>query len=174
MLEASVREALDKEFRSLWIIWAGMLGSLLLYIFICHQFGEEIRRTASSDIPVEKVKNIIYVLVLITLFLAHFLRRLILAGRFSASKATISKPRSALKQSPFLIRYVTAVIISVTLSESIGIYSLLLFFLGHNFHIFYIFIAISAAAMFLYRPKREELESLALAVLNKEGTVSDN
>ena len=174
MLEASVKEALDKEFRSLWIIWAGMLGSLLLYVFICHQFGEEIRRTASYDIPVGTVKNIIYVLVLVTLFLAHFLRRLILAGWFSASKATISKPRSAMKQSPFLIRYVTAVIISVTLCEGIGIYGLLLFFLGHDFHIFYIFIAISAAAMFFYRPKREELESLAIAMLNEEGPISDN
>jgi hypothetical protein len=51
---------------------------------------------------------------------------------------------------------------SLALSESIGVYGLVLFFLGESFRTLYIFIGISALAMLLYRPKREELETLAM------------
>jgi len=59
-------------------------------------------------------------------------------------------------------------IVSLALSESIGIYGLVLFLLGDSFQTLYIFISISALAMFFYRPKREDLETLAIAMQTKE------
>ena len=53
--------------------------------------------------------------------------------------------------------------VSLALSEFIGIMGLVLFFLGDNFQVLYTFMAISTIAMFLYRPKREELETLVMA-----------
>jgi hypothetical protein len=53
-------------------------------------------------------------------------------------------------------------VVSLALSESIGIYGLVLFFLGESFRTLYIFLGISALAIFLYRPKREELEALTM------------
>ncbi len=55
-------------------------------------------------------------------------------------------------------------VVSLALSESIGIYGFVLFLLGDGFRTLYIFIGISALAMFFYRPKREELEALAIAM----------
>ena len=57
--------------------------------------------------------------------------------------------------------------VSLALSEFIGIMGLVLFFLGDNFQVLYTFMAISALAMFFYRPRREELETLAIAMQPK-------
>jgi len=70
-------------------------------------------------------------------------------------------------QSAIIGKYVTAMLVSLALSEFIGIMGLALFFLGDNFQVLYIFMAISAVAMFFYRPKREELETLALAMQSR-------
>ena len=55
-------------------------------------------------------------------------------------------------------------IVSLALSEFIGIMGLVLFFLGDNFQVLYTFMAISAIAMLFYRPKRQELETLNIAM----------
>lgn len=76
-------------------------------------------------------------------------------------------------QPSFLAKYTTAVIVSLVLSESIGIYGFVLFLLGDDFRTLYIFIGISALAMFFYRPKREELETLAIAMQSGEWQAPD-
>ncbi|HUT69287.1 MAG TPA: hypothetical protein VMW89_01310 [Desulfatiglandales bacterium] len=168
MVEVPERGTNDKGLRTLWIIWAAMVGSLLMYVFICHQFGEEIGRTASHDLPLGLIRNILYVVALVTLFLTHFIRKLMLAGRFGSSGAGLFKPGTALNQPSLLVYYTTAVIVSLALSESIGIFGLVLFVLGDSFRTLHILIGISALAMYFYRPKREELETLALAMQMKE------
>jgi hypothetical protein len=55
--------------------------------------------------------------------------------------------------------YTKATVITLALAESIGIFGLVLFFLGDSFQVLYLFIAVSAAVMFYYRPKRDELEA---------------
>jgi len=60
MLEETGRVELEKGLRILWVIWAAMLGSLFIYVFICHQFGEEIRGNTSPDFPIGLIKNILY------------------------------------------------------------------------------------------------------------------
>jgi hypothetical protein len=71
-------------------------------------------------------------------------------------------PPTPSAQSSSIGKYAVAMVVSLALSESIGVYGLVLFFLGESFRTLYIFIGISALAIFLYRPKREELESLAM------------
>jgi hypothetical protein len=60
------------------------------------------------------------------------------------------------------------VIVSLVLCDSIGIFGLVLFFLNDSFRTLHFFIGISALAMYFYRPKREEFETLALAMQTKE------
>jgi len=167
MVEATEREAIEKGLRVLWIIWAAMLASLLIYVFICHQIGEEIRRTASPDFPTAQLKNILYVAVIGTLFLTYFLRKLILSSRFSNSDHKLIKPETDSNQPLFLAKYTKAMIVSLALSESIGIYGLVLFLIGDSFQTLYIFTGISAAAMIFYRPKKEDLETLTIAIHTK-------
>ena len=168
MVEVAERGTNDKGLRTLWIIWAAMVGSLLLYVFICHQFGEDIRRTASHDLPLGLIRNILSVVALVTLFLTHFIRKLMLAGRFGSSGAGLFKPGAASKQPSLLVHYTAAVIVSLALSEGIGIFGLVLFVLGDSFRTLHIFIGISALAMYFYRPKSEELERLAIAMQTEE------
>jgi hypothetical protein len=40
MMEETGRADFEKGLKILWIIWAAMLGSLLIYVFICHQVGK--------------------------------------------------------------------------------------------------------------------------------------
>lgn len=163
MMEVSERRANENRLLTFWIIWCGIFGSLFIYVFICHQFGDEIRRTVSLNIPLDLVRNVLYGVAISTLILTHFLRKFMLAGRSGGSGQMSLNPPSRSAQSSPIGKYATTMVVSLALSESIGVYGLVLFFLGGNFLTLYIFIGISAMAMFLYRPKREELETLAMA-----------
>jgi hypothetical protein len=47
--------------------------------------------------------------------------------------------------------------ISLALCESVGIFGFVLFLIGKNALDLYILVALSATAMFIYRPKKDEL-----------------
>jgi hypothetical protein len=161
-MEITEKELIEKGLRILWIVWLAMFGSLLIYVFVCHQWGEYMRPTGHPDFPLGLLKNILYIVALVTIVLTHFIRKFMLAGRSGGSEARPSKTGMSSGAPSFVVRYTAALIASLALSESIGIYGLVLFLLGDNFQTLYIFISVSAAAMFFYRPKREELESLAI------------
>jgi hypothetical protein len=161
-------EVLRKGLRTLWVIWTALLVSLFIYVFVCHFFGAEIRANAGPDFPIGLFKKILYVVALFTFAIAYFLRRLMLSGRIASSQGSIVKPATPSDQPPYLAKYTIAVVVSLALSESIGIYGLVLFFLGQDFQTLYTFIAISALAMIFFRPKMEELERL----VSVAGTVS--
>ena len=168
MVEVAERGTNERGLQTLWIIWAAMLGSLLVYVFLCHQFGEGIRRTESHDLPLGLIRNILSVVALVTLFLTHFIRKRMLAGRFGSSGAGLFKPGAVSNQPSLLVHYTTAVIVSLALCDSVGLFGLVLFMLGDSFRTLHIFIGISALAMYFYRPKREELETLAIAMQTKD------
>jgi len=160
--------AYQKTLMKIWIIWAAMMGSLLVYVFICHQFGVEIRRNLGTCTYVTLLRNIFYGITILTLFLSYFLRRRMLSGTSHASLSGFLRPDPHSNQPLFLAKYTAALIVSFGLSESIGIYGLVLFFLGGGFQTLYTFIGISALAIYLHRPRREELEALALAMQTEE------
>lgn len=64
-------------------------------------------------------------------------------------------------QHPAVGRYTVVIIILAALSESIGIYGVVLFLISKNSLVLYQFITISAAAMIYFRPRKEELLQLA-------------
>ena len=110
-----------------------------------------------------ELKKILYGVALATFVLAYFLRKLMVSGRFSGSQGSPFKPVGPSRQPPYLAKYTMAVVVSLAFSESMGIYGLVLFFLGEDLQTLYTFIAISALAMIFFRPKMEELERLASA-----------
>ena len=167
-MEVAERGTNEKGLWTLWIIWAAMVGSLLVYVFLCHQFGEEIRGNGSHDLPVGLIRNILSVVTIVILFLTHFIRKRMLEGRLGSSGAGLFKPGAASNQPSLLIHYTTAVIVSLVLCDSIGLFGLVLFFLGDSFRTLHVFIGISALAMCFYRPKREEFETLALTMQTQE------
>ena len=162
MEEVSERKANENRLLVLWIIWGAIFGSLFIYVFICHQFGDGMRPNASPNIPLDLIRNVLYGVAILTLIGTRFLRKFMLAGRSGGSGPMSVKTDSPSNQSSLIGKYAVAMMVSLVLSESIGIYGLVLFFLGDSFRTLYIFIGISALAIFLYRPKREELETLAM------------
>jgi hypothetical protein len=122
------------------------------------------RPGARPDLPLDLIRNILYCIAIFTLILTRFIRKLIIAGRPDGPGPKPLKSPSLSNQPSPLGKYVTAMFVSLALSEFIGIIGLVLFFLGDQFQVLYTFIAISAIAMFLYRPKREELEALPIAM----------
>ena len=162
MMEDHGRRANENRLLTFWIIWGFIFGSLFIYVFICHLFGDELGRSTNLNIPLDLMRNILYGVAISTLILTRFLRKFMLAGRPGSSGPTSSNPPPRSSQSSSIGKYATTMVVSLPLSESIGIYGLVLFFLGESFRTLYIFIGISALAMFLYRPKREELETLVM------------
>ena len=163
-MEGTLKSGADeKGFLVLWIIWTAMLGSLFIYVFICHQWGDQLRQTMSPNFPLDVMRKILYGIALFTLLLTHFVRKLILHRRAGSPQPVPSHAPGMTSQPTPLAKYSIAMIVSLALSESIGIYGFVLFVLGDSFQTLHIFIGISAIAMFYYRPKREELETLTTA-----------
>jgi F0F1-type ATP synthase membrane subunit c/vacuolar-type H+-ATPase subunit K len=148
----------EKQLQVLWIIWAAMLGSLGIYVLICLLWGDALQRPA-SPFPIDLMRDILYGIAVLTVILTHFLRNFILGGRSGGSGPMSLQPPSPSDQSAVAGKYATAMIVSLALSESIGIYGLILFLLGDDLRTVFIFNGIAAIAMFFYRPKREELEA---------------
>jgi len=139
---------------TLWIIWAAMLASLLVYVFICSQFAEEIRRAESTDFPIGLLRNLFYAAAAVIVLITHFLRKLMLSTRFSNPGGKVFVTGAASNQPSFLGQYTIATIVSLALSESIGIFGFVLFLLGDSMQTLYIFVGISALAMFFLSPEK--------------------
>ena len=72
MVEAQERDAIAKGMQTLWVIWAAMLGSLLIYVFICLQLGEGFMGTGGTDLPIGLLRNIFFGVGAVTFFIAFF------------------------------------------------------------------------------------------------------
>ena len=158
---------------TLWIIWAAVVASLLAYVFIGILFGEEIRHTESTDLPVAVIRNLLYVVMAVILFLTHFLRKLMLSGKFSNTVGESFETGAGSNQPSFMGQYTIVTVVSLALFESIGIFGFVLFLLGGSIQTLYIFVGISALAMYFYRPKREEIERLASAMRSQGASSSE-
>jgi hypothetical protein len=50
MIAETDKGQIEKSFSILRIIWAAMLGTLIIYLFICYQFGDQIRQPSGSTL----------------------------------------------------------------------------------------------------------------------------
>lgn len=161
MLRSSDKEAIDRGMILTWVIWTALFLSLFVYVLVCHLVGDKIRQNANPDFPLDLFRNILYFIAIIELIISYFLRKAALAVRSSDTSPRKSIISQTSTQSAFIGKYAVAMIITLALSESIGIYGMVLFFLGDSFNTLYTFIGVAAIAMFFYRPKKEEIMMLA-------------
>jgi len=162
MVEAQEKTAIEKGMKTIWVIWAAMLGSLLIYVFVGHQLGEGLMGDEGAELPIGLLRKICAVLAAGALLTGYYLRRFTLKGRSGAARSAMVRRAASLNQPPFVTHYTSIIIVSLACAESVGIYGLILFLLGDSFQTLYTFIGISALAMVFYRPKREELERLVM------------
>ncbi len=152
---------LNRHFLTLWVIWGAMLSSLAMYMVICHA-APGIQRLEGPGVSVGLLRNILLGVSAIELLVLYFIRRAMFlpTARGPISRRVESKP--LISKRVFMSKYVSIVIISLAISESIAIYGLVLFILGDDYSTLYTFILISALAMVAFRPKAAELERLAV------------
>jgi uncharacterized membrane protein len=147
-------EEIGKGLLTLKTIWFAMLASLVFYLFVGLQVATNLKVSLDED-TFAVLKWVLYVLAFVTLIITKYVRKLILSAKGQYRLATRGY------RHPVLQKYATAMIVAWALSESIGIYGLVLFLMGKNTTDLYLLILISAAALFLYRPRRDEVISLS-------------
>jgi hypothetical protein len=146
-------EELNKGFLTLKMIWLAMLASLAIYVFVGLQVAPTMRTSLDKDI-FAILRAILYVLAFVTLIITGPIKR-----RLLSAKGQLGSAQSTLH--PIIQQYFAAMTIVWALSESIGVYGLVLFFLGKNTTDLYLLIVTSAAALLMHRPKKGEVISLS-------------
>jgi hypothetical protein len=159
MLAKEEMEKIDKGWITINIIWIAMLYSLGIYLVIGLYIKDNIQIAAGDDVPIKTLRNALYTVSIITLILTKVIRNSLLKN----SRGFIENLQSANKsnQHPAIAKYTTVSIVSFAMSESIGMYGLILVLLGKDVTDLYILIILSAIAMLYYRPKKEELINMA-------------
>jgi hypothetical protein len=147
-------QELNKGLLTLKVIWSAMLVSLAVYLFVGLQILANVP-SAMTDEIFGMLKMIFYIIALAVLIVTRFVRKWILSGKGQ------NRPRVQATRHPALQTYTTAKILALAMSESIGIFGLVLFLLGKNPMDLYLLLLVSAAAMFMYRPSKEELLTLS-------------
>lgn len=154
---------LDKGLLTLKVIWSAMLMSLAIYLFVGLQLAANVRSSMDKE-TFGIFKIVLYIVALAILIVTRYVKKMILSG-----KGQNRLPTRASRH-PSLQTYTTAMILAWAMSESIGICGLVLFFLGKNPMDLYLLILVSAAAIFMYRPSKEELLTLSREVRGNSTT----
>lgn len=153
MLNKHEIEAINKGWRSIHIIWIAMLIALFVYLVVGLSL-KDIFQSSIQESSLKILRYILYAISFVTFFSIKYVRRLILKSKNIGLSQVIGV------NSPAVVRYITATIVSLAMAESISIYGLVLFLLGKNTTDLYLLIFISAVAMIYYRPFKEQMIKL--------------
>jgi hypothetical protein len=144
----------DKGMKTLNLIWVVLLCILTFYLIFALLFKRNFKPSNENVSTIEFLRWALYLISVATFGVIYFLRKMLMTSKRRLTGWT--EPTKA-QQNPAIVRYSTAVVFSLAISESIGIYGLALFFMGGEKIDLISLVILSATAMILYRPKREEL-----------------
>jgi hypothetical protein len=161
-IEEKERVEIEKELRVLWFFWAGCFGALLVLLLICAGFGEKLRENIEvrPDFPINMLKAVFIVAGILSLALAYFLRRRFLAGKSRGLGNNVVEMLFSTKKPAYLLKYRYGIYPPMAISASPGFYGFVLFMVGGDTLIFYLFLIISALAVLYHRPKKDEIITL--------------
>jgi len=146
-----------KVLRTLRLIWVAMLFSLCIYLFIGHYMKGQLILSASANLALDKLRIVLYAISILTITSIKYFRRFLLS-RPSDIVRTVQMPGPL--QHPVCSKYTTTMIVSLGLAESVGIYGFVLSMIGHNPIDLYLLLLVSAATMYYYQPREDELAAL--------------
>jgi hypothetical protein len=133
-------------------VWFALFASLILYVFIAPLVFDTSALSLSPE-GYQSLRMALYGFTVLTLIATWLIRRYLMA-------ATHTKKSAKSQQHPAIARYLLVMIISMGMSEAIGVYGLVLYVLGKSSQDLYLLTLLSAAAMVLYYPKKEEIVAL--------------
>lgn len=159
MLTNEEMEKLNKGFLTLNIIWASMLVSLLIYLFVCLYIQDTIVIKMQIN-NIKNIRNVLYILAIITIVAIRFIKNAALYPKNAVVRPSTENLNNETVPSKVLAKYTSAMMISLAMAESVGIYGVVLFLLAKNTSDLYVFVLMAAAVMLFYRPKKDELLAL--------------
>lgn len=161
MLGNAELKELDDGWMIILIIWGAMLGSLAIFMVICHQIQDQIKVNLGIDFPFEAIKYTLYSFSILILTSIFYLRKAML--KVHTTSYNPKRPLSSVSknQNVAVAKYLSSITIAMALSESIGIFGLVIFLLKKDWESFYLLFSVSAGAMVYFRPRKEELLNLA-------------
>ena len=145
-----------------WTIWIAMFLTLVLALIFAFLLGQDVEQKHHPR-NIRQITQILYGVSIVGLILAYFIRKYMLHR--ASSKPLAEETSHAPGQiSPYIARYKPAVVVSLAIAESIAAFGLTIFFMDGKLTPFLIFLAMSLVGLFLYRPKFEEVEQLAISI----------
>lgn len=148
MLDPTQSQARDAAYKSTFMVWAGLMASMVLYIILIYflQQGAEPRTGMEDHI---KLRNILFSVAAVQFLAAFVIRRALLRNGPQPGQAEVKD----------IGRYRIAILVSSALAEAIVVYGLILFILYQDRQNFLILMAIAAFGLMLHRPKRTEFDN---------------
>lgn len=156
ILEEDETREIEKELRILWLLLAGNFGMLPVLVVMCLVFGDKLRENMKGEAPVDLLMTVFLVVGLLSLVLAHFLRRTFLSGKLTFGQRAGRTAGAGSVEQSLMVRFRSGIFISMVIPASIGIYGFLLFILGAESWVLYLFLVISAAGLVYQRPNKYE------------------
>lgn len=138
-------QQLQSDLVTAGIIRAVSLMSLMALLVICHIYADTIQIGLDEQQRII-IRTVLYVVAILTFPVLKFTRHVML--RLQRNKKS---PKS---------RYLLAITVTMVISESIGIYGFVMYVLGDSYNTLYILTMLSALAMFLHKPDKEEYKAL--------------
>ncbi len=135
-----------------WLVWLAISLALVIYNIICIVFAQEIR----LDWPESErivIRTVLYVIAIILFPLTNVIKHILIR-----LNQTMPGERSAEH------RYLTTVVVSLFMVESVPVFGVVMFILGDDFNTLYIFSVLGALGLFLHRPKSDEYHSIVQAL----------
>ena len=154
MLAETDRQEIQKQMKVAMFIWLAMLGSLVVYLLIARILGPEFPGRLNPNPVHNKLLIPLISVGAVSLVLAGVMRKQLF--KFSDAPTGSSLDNEQIRA--VCGKYIQAVIVSLAIVESVGIYGLVLYLLGARESIFYMFLGASAAGMLYYRPSLSEIE----------------
>lgn len=160
MLSREEMQRLGKAFKVNMVIWSAVFISLPIYLVIGRFLKIQQLISEDPNLPTDVLMIALLLISIVELWVTFIIRKKILGSRNIRATVTMAGGAAAWEQQA-VARYTVAMVLSAALSESIGIYGLVLFLLSLNEGFLYQFVLLSAAAMLYFRPKKQELVDFA-------------
>lgn len=150
-------QQLQSDLLSSGIVRAVGLMSLIALVAISHLYADKIQIGVDEQQRVV-IRTLLYVVAILTFPVMKFIRHVML--RLNLTMSSDKSPR---------FRYMLTIIVSMLVSGSIGVYGFVMFILGDGYNTLYIFVMLSALAMFIYKPDPQEYKALVESLEEKPG-----
>lgn len=158
MIPAQGNELFESGWKLVYIIWACLFMSLIMYLLVGMYAAENINIPLDKN-SFEMMRNALYGLSFVILVATKLVKNYLLSDKGVKTKPVQQQPGQS-PQDPAIARYMIVMMISLALSEAVAIFGLILFFTGKNTYDLYFLIAISALAMIYHRPVKDDALSL--------------